>query len=618
MQAQSTHFDWAITAGGTSNEFGAAVAIDSAGNTFVTGGAQGSVYFDGLSSSFMIFSGGNQRHSYLMRIQDNGNLNWAVQLPSTGQSEGKALELHPSGNLITAGDFRATIDLDPSNLDSLILTSAGFTDGYIAAYSPNSNLIWGGHITSTSSIQITDIAVAGSGEIYVSGYFHDTTDFDPGPDTFNVASTSGSEVFLLKLSAQGEFIWVRNYPGWYFNLHVPIHAGPGDNVTLAVSYDKWIFPDPLGDTVWNNTFDDNFMVATISANGSLKKAMFIESNILAHPLGVAVSASGDIYTVGRFRGKADFNPGQDSFLIEAPSQNIFVLKLDSSGAFVWAKNMGGHLSSGEGSAIALMDMEHPVITGNFNGTFDFDPGPDSLLITSTGGRNTYIAILDSEGQLVDVAHLRGTNTSRGMDVTVNSNGTIATSGYFSGTYDFDPGPDSSMVTSRGFWDIFLHRMQGCFLDMTVTQAGPTLSAHASGADYQWVDCNNNFEPIPGETGQSFTAMANGNYAVVVTKGSCADTSECMLVTGVGVEAAGDKAKISVYPNPASDVVHLVSDRALADARLALSDLQGRTVYAESGLDGNRFSIPVAHLLPGMYLLELQAENTSLRAKLMKE
>lgn len=616
IHAQSTHFDWAITAGGTGNEFGAAVAIDSAGNTFVTGGAEGSVYFDGLSSSFMIFSGGNQRHPYLMRLNDDGNLNWAVQFPSTGHSEGKALVLHPSGNLIMGGDFRVTLDLDPSSLDSLILTSAGFTDGFIASYTQHSTLNWGKQITSNGPIHISDLAVASSGEIYVSGYFNAKTDFDPGLDTFYVSPTSGTEVFLLKLSAQGDFIWVRNYPGWYFNLHVPIHAGPGDNVTLAVSYDRWIFPDPLGDTTWNNSPDDNFMVATITANGTLNKTMFIESDVHAYPRGIAVSGSGDIYTVGRFRGKADFDPGQDSFLIEAPSQNIFVLKLDSTGAFVWARVMSGNTS--EGSAITLSDMGHLIITGNFVGTVDFDPGPDSLLKTSTGGTNTYIAILDSEGHLVDVAHLRGTNNSRGIDVAVNSAGSIATTGYFSGTYDFDPGPDSSMVTSRGSWDIFLHRMQVCFLDMSVTQAGPTLSAHASGADYQWVDCNNNFEPIPGETGQSFTATANGSYAVVVIKGSCADTSECMMVTGVGIDAAGDRTKISVYPNPVSDVINLVSDRVLTDARLTVTDLQGRIVYAEIGLEGNRFSIPIAHLPPGIYLLELQAENTSLRAKLMKE
>ena len=67
------------------------------------------------------------------------------------------------------------------------------------------------------------------------------------------------------------------------------------------------------------------------------------------------------------------------------------------------------------------------------------------------------------------------------------------------------------------------------VDVSVSQNLPTLTANEAGATYQWVDCGNNFAVLNNETQQSFTAMESGNYAVIVSKNSCLDTSECVAV-----------------------------------------------------------------------------------------
>ena len=77
------------------------------------------------------------------------------------------------------------------------------------------------------------------------------------------------------------------------------------------------------------------------------------------------------------------------------------------------------------------------------------------------------------------------------------------------------------------------------------------TAIETNAIYQWVDCNNNFAPLPGEVNQTFTATANGRYAVIVTKNGCTDTSICRLISNVAVQNVNSVDKIQIHPNPNS-------------------------------------------------------------------
>ena len=91
-------------------------------------------------------------------------------------------------------------------------------------------------------------------------------------------------------------------------------------------------------------------------------------------------------------------------------------------------------------------------------------------------------------------------------------------------------------------------------DVTVSSNGVTLSADQNGATYQWIDCSGS-TPIVGETGQSFTATANGDYQVEVTRNSCTALSSCTNVGTVGVEE--NNYGVSIYPNPSSTGVYIL-------------------------------------------------------------
>lgn len=107
------------------------------------------------------------------------------------------------------------------------------------------------------------------------------------------------------------------------------------------------------------------------------------------------------------------------------------------------------------------------------------------------------------------------------------------------------------------------------ISTNVINNDPTLTADQFGLDYQWVDCNDNYSPIAGATSQSFTPTQNGSYAVILSTGSCSDTSACYTVATVGLEELQLEGKILVKvtdllgrettPQPNTPLLYIYSD-----------------------------------------------------------
>ena len=80
--------------------------------------------------------------------------------------------------------------------------------------------------------------------------------------------------------------------------------------------------------------------------------------------------------------------------------------------------------------------------------------------------------------------------------------------------------------------------------------GVTLYLNTEDAIYQWLNCNNSFEVIPGATSQSFTPTSTGNYALEINVNGCIDTSACQTINSISITENNTKP-FQVYPNPSS-------------------------------------------------------------------
>lgn len=146
------------------------------------------------------------------------------------------------------------------------------------------------------------------------------------------------------------------------------------------------------------------------------------------------------------------------------------------------------------------------------------------------------------------------------------------------------------------------------LDLTVTVAGDSVTANQPDAAYQWVACDNGNQAIEGATGQSFTPIVSGTYAVVITDGNCQVTSECVEIT---VETTGTGSDINgsfgfrVYPNPASGAFMVTADRPV---EMEIVNSLGQTVRSLKLNDLNGYQMRVEELSEGIYLLVGRSGN----------
>jgi hypothetical protein len=182
-------------------------------------------------------------------------------------------------------------------------------------------------------------------------------------------------------------------------------------------------------------------------------------------------------------------------------------------------------------------------------------------------------------------------------------------------------------TSNGTYMDTIPNLSGCDSVITinltinnvntvVTNSSPTLTANAAGATYQWLDCNNNFAVIAGATNQSFTATANGSYAVAVTQNNCTDTSACEQVTGIGILENSFGNSFLVYPNPASSgqvAVTLPSSDNYTSYEVF--DVSGNILHTGTSAS-NRFEIDVAGLSAGMYIIKVLQNERSFYGQLI--
>lgn len=139
------------------------------------------------------------------------------------------------------------------------------------------------------------------------------------------------------------------------------------------------------------------------------------------------------------------------------------------------------------------------------------------------------------------------------------------------------------------------------------------SAESGASSYQWINCSTG-SVIAGATGQSYNATANGSYAVVITKDACVDTSDCATVGSVGIDENMKDAQVSIYPNPAYDVVNIVFYGVESSEQrpvLKLVDLTGRTILSRNILlngGEQHFSMDLGVLASGIYIIRVDTGN----------
>ncbi len=370
---------------------------------------------------------------------------------------GSSIVIDNAGNEYVTGALVGSVDFDPGP-GTTTLTSAGADDIFIARYDADGTLVFAKSMGGTSGDQGAGITLDAAGNIYITGLFNGTADFDPGPGFAYLVCSSGADVFFAKYDAMGNYIYAKGLPGSNIDMGISIAADAGGNAYVAGYFWGTVDFDPgTGTANLTGAGRTDAFFGKYDANGNYLLAKKFGSTLNDYASAVVVDASGNIYLVGTFQGTVDFDPGAATVnLTSAGNSDCFIAKYDNSMNYIFAKKVGGSLNDNV-SAVKLDASGNIYVTGFFNGTADFDPGAGVVNLVSAGGDDVFIASYDASGNYVYAKSMGGSGTDDGNSLDVDADGNIVVTGFFNGTADFDPGAVTANLTSQGGNDIFIAR-----------------------------------------------------------------------------------------------------------------------------------------------------------------
>ncbi|MBI1289129.1 MAG: T9SS type A sorting domain-containing protein [Flavobacteriales bacterium] len=393
-------------------------------------------------------------------------LSWAEQLSN---ENGNIFILSSTtdalGNLYLTGAITGTVDLDPGPNTSPF-TDSGFGDMFISKIDSAGNFAWAGRIGRDSYDQGSSIVTDGSGNVYVTGFFSmDSTDFDPGNGTAYLLNTSGGALtFILKLNADGQFIWAKEF-GPSNNSPSSLTLDASSNLLITGVFGGTVDFDPSSNSSVITGGSDDIYITKLDTSGGFVWAERIDvTTTSTRSYSIATDADDNIYLTGLLLGTVDFDPGSGLEELTAPSifGGQFILKLNPSGSFEWAKVINGSIQqTGGDRAIQVDDAGSCYTIGWFNNTVDFDPnaGVHELENTLTAGGATYLLKLDALGNFVWVDQFGDPGNGNYRDMELYTEGNIYVAGSIITSGDFNPniGTDSLSVVDG---NVFIVKYSG--------------------------------------------------------------------------------------------------------------------------------------------------------------
>ncbi len=412
-----------------------------------------------------------------------------------------------AGNVYVVGSFSGAVDFDPRPTVSS-LASAGGADGFVAKYDAAGRLLWARRLGGAAQDAAVAVTVTPAGRVAVVGTFEGTADFGPGSPTLTAhgsgTAAPGRAVFVLTLTADGDFVWAKALGGAKAETVTGVAADAAGNVfttgtfTGAADFN----PDPKKAATLTSTAKKapaagpsiDIYVSKLDKDGKYVWARKVGSAADDAAAGVAADAQGNVYFDGKTFDEADVDPGAGARIIGG----AFVVKYDAAGKYVWAVeeyayNLTAITVAGDSvyaagaqlwklslagetdlavelgltyRAVAVYDPAPGLdgagirtvhLAGTFSGTFDADPSEfASSPLTAAGASAAVVTRLDAGGNFLSARQLDG--ATAGAGVAVGPDGTSVVAGAFQAAADFDVGPAAQVVVSAGGGDAFVWKV----------------------------------------------------------------------------------------------------------------------------------------------------------------
>lgn len=290
------------------NDHGISIAVDESGNNYIKGYFEFTVDFDpGIGTYFLTAGAFTHPECFILKLDTDGDFLWVKAMGGYSFNNSNSIAVDQFENVYTISHFHEPTDLDPGAATYNVV-SEGYSDINIQKLDINGDFVWGKAFGGPYLDYSHGITVDASGNVYTTGIFFETVDFDAGDGVYELTSQGERDVFVQKLSTNGDFLWTISFGGVSGDTGHSIIADAAGNVYTSGTYYYTVDFDP-GDGIYNLTalpHVPNAFIQKLDTHGEFQWTTTFNGS--SSSFSVAVDPSGGVYTTGNFSGTVDFDP----------------------------------------------------------------------------------------------------------------------------------------------------------------------------------------------------------------------------------------------------------------------------------------------------------------------
>ncbi len=504
--------------------------------------------------------------------------NWSVAGGGSGNELVKEICLTNANELLVAGTFSGSMDLEGTTYNSV----AGGSDIFIIKYNSSNTISWVKTFGNACNEQLAGITSDAAGNIYLTGSFYNSLSID----NTTVMSAGSEDLFITSLNADGNLNWLQSYGSTGTDAGTAIKASPDGTVILAA-------------TLTNNTFPVADQVSTgISANVAKLTAAGIllwsncESGDATGNISIddiAIDPSGTVFVTGSFFGNVDAGDN-GAISLQSNVNTLWVGSYTSEGSANYvsvpvmnASNMNG------GRAIALNNDSHPIVAGYTTGAITI--GSNSYLSADC---DVMLFELDATGSPLWSSVIIAPGYQQPNKIALNDFGSVGITGLYVDNFNNGSVNLSNMGGSDGFFMLYengsiagLETLQSIgndnALTIVVREEEFIVAGNYSGNSASVINLGNLLYQSNG---------GNDFFMVSFTKN---------LSTGLSYQE--NKIKVQAYPNPASSYINFSGNFSSEKASIFVYSVEGRLVLSTIADPGfsSEITLNTSGLNPGNYI-----------------